>query len=112
MADKALKDALMTNTTSVIILRQRKIDWEDFKKTFDFNDTQVERIKSLNIKKGEYSEFYYLQDENEAILRLIPEPLSHWFSTSDANDKMTIAQMEKDNPELSKIEVLEKLAFG
>jgi conjugal transfer ATP-binding protein TraC len=111
MADKALKDALMTNTTSVIILRQRKIDWDDFKKTFDFNDTQVERIKSLQIKKGEYSEFYYLQDENEAILQLVPEPLSHWFSTSDANDKMLIAEVERENPELSKIEVLEKLAF-
>ncbi|MCB0368899.1 MAG: hypothetical protein KDD45_05465, partial [Bdellovibrionales bacterium] len=112
MADKALRDALMTNTTSVIILRQRKIDWDDFKKTFDFNDTQVERIKSLQIKKGEYSEFYYLQDENEAILQLVPEPLSHWFSTSDANDKMLIAQVEAENPGLSKLEVLEKIAFG
>lgn len=100
----------MTNTTSVIILRQRKIDWYDFKKTFDFNDTQVERIKSLQIKKGEYSEFYYLQDENESILRLVPEPLSHWFSTSDANDKMRIAQIERENPLLTKLEVLEKLA--
>jgi conjugal transfer ATP-binding protein TraC len=99
MADKALRDALMTNTTSVIILRQRKIDWDDFKKTFDFNDTQVERIKSLQIKKGEFSEFYYLQDENEAILQLVPEPLSHWFSTSDANDKMLIAEVEAENPE-------------
>ena len=111
MADKALKDALMTNTTSVIILRQRKIDWDDFKKTFDFNDTQVERIKSLQIKKGEYSEFYYLQDENEAILQLVPEPLSHWFSTSDANDKMLIAEAEALNPGMSKLDVLEMLAF-
>ena len=112
MADKALRDALMTNTTSVIILRQSKIDWDDFQKTFDFNATQVERIKSLTIKKGEYSEFYYLQDENEAILRLVPEPLSHWFSTSDANDKLLIAEAEKQNPTLSKLEVLELLAFG
>lgn len=112
MADKALKDALMTNTTSVIILRQRKIDWDDFKRTFDFNDTQVERIKSLQIKKGKYSEFYYLQDENEAILQLVPEPLSHWFSTSDANDKMLIAEAEAANPKLSKLDVLEMLAFG
>ena len=111
MADKALKDALMTNTTSVIILRQSKIDWGDFKKTFDFNDTQVERIKSLTIKKGEYSEFYYLQDESEAILRLVPEPLSHWFSTSDANDKALIADTEKQNPGMSKLDVLELLAF-
>ena len=111
MADKALKNALMTNTTSVIILRQSKIDWNDFKKTFDFNDTQVERIKSLTIKKGEYSEFYYLQDENEAILRLVPEPLSHWFSTSDANDKTLIAHQEKKNPGKNKLDVLELLAF-
>ena len=111
MADKALRDALMTNTTSVIILRQSKIDWNDFQKTFDFNDTQVERIKSLTIKKGEYSEFYYLQDENEAILRLVPEPLSHWFSTSDANDKTLIANKEKQNPGKSKLDVLELLAF-
>ncbi|MEZ4743992.1 MAG: TraC family protein [Bdellovibrionota bacterium] len=110
MADKALKDALLTNTTSVIILRQRKIDWDDFKKTFDFNDTQVARIKSLQIKKGEYSEFYYLQDENESILRLVPEPLSHWISTSDANDKMRIAQIERENPHLTKLEVLERLS--
>ena len=32
MADKALRDALMTNTSSVIILRQKNIDWDDFKK--------------------------------------------------------------------------------
>ena len=112
MADKALRDALMTNTTSVIILRQSKIDWADFQKTFDFNSTQVERIKSLTIKKGEYSEFYYLQDEREAILRLIPEPLSHWIATSDAKDKTLIAEAERQNPTLSKLEVLELLAFG
>ena len=112
MADKALKDALMTNTTSVIILRQSKIDWDDFQKTFDFNATQIERIKSLTIKKGEYSEFYYLQDDSEAILRLIPEPLSHWIATSDANDKALIAEAEKQNQTLSKLAVLELLAFG
>lgn len=112
MADKALKDALMTNTTSVIILRQSKIDWDDFQKTFDFNATQVECIKSLTIKKGVYSEFYYLQDDREAILRLTSEPLSHWIATSDANDKLLIAETEKQNPTLSKLEVLELLAFG
>ena len=112
MADKALRDALMTNTTSIIILRQSKIDWHDFQKTFDFNPTQVERIKSLTIKKGEFSEFYYLQDEHEAILRLAPEPLSHWISTSDANDKSLIAEAERQHPTLSKLAVLERLAFG
>ena len=111
MCDRSLKDALMTNTNSVIILRQRKIDWRDFQDTFDFTDVQVERIKSLSIRKGEYSEFYYLQDEKDAILRLIPEPLSHWFSTSDANDKALIEGMKEKYPHLSLLERLEKLAF-
>ncbi len=109
MQDKNLRDSLMPNTTSVVILRQRKIDWKDFKETFDFNDAQVEVIKSLQIKKGEYSEFFYLQDENQTVLRLVPEPLSYWICTSDGNDKAKIAQTEKENPHLSKMQVLEKI---
>ena len=112
MTDKTLRDALMPNTTSVIILRQRKIDWDDFQKTFDFNDTQVEQIKSLSIRKGEYSEFYYLQDEKDTILQLRPEPLSHWFSTSDANDKTKIAHLKKQYPEMNLLDILKKLAFA
>ncbi len=111
MMDDSLKDALMTNTTNVIILPQRKIDWNDFQKTFDFNDVQVERIKSLSICKGEYSELYYLQGDRDTILRLIPEPLSHWFSTSDANDKVRISHTEAKFPEMSQLDVLECLAF-
>ena len=108
--DKNLRDSLMPNTSSVIILRQRKIDWDDFKKTFDFNDAQVESIKSLQIRKGEFSEFYYLQDENQTVLRLVPEPLSYWICTSDGNDKAQIAKAIKDNPQKSKMEILKFLA--
>jgi type IV secretory pathway VirB4 component len=76
LSDPELADALLPNTTSVIILRQRKIDWKDFQEAFDFNDAQLEAVKSLDIVKGKYSEFFYMQDEKQAILRLVPEPLS------------------------------------
>ncbi|MCB9092876.1 MAG: TraC family protein [Halobacteriovoraceae bacterium] len=112
LADKNLADSLMPNTTSVFILRQRKIDWKDFQETFDFNEAQVDAIKSLEIVKGKYSEFYYLQDESQTVLRLVPEPLSYWICTSDGNDKARIVEMEKKFPELSKIEILKKLAFS
>ena len=73
MADKALRDALMTNTTSIIILRQSKIDWDDFQKTFDFNATQVERIKSLvRSKKENTASSTISKMKCEAILR--PRP--------------------------------------
>ncbi len=111
LADPEIRDALMPNSSSVIILRQRKIDWKDFQEIFDFNDAQVEAIKSLQVIKGAYSELFFLQDENQSILRLVPEPLSYWICTSDAADKAKIQEMEKAHPELTKIEILKKLAF-
>lgn len=112
LADEELKNALMPNTTTVFILRQQKIDWNDFKKAFDFNDAQVEAIKSIEIVKGSHSEFALLQDDKMSILKLKPEPLSYWICTSDGNDKAMINEKEADNPELTKIEIIEKLAFN
>lgn len=112
LSDPELADALLPNTTSVIILRQRKIDWKDFQEAFDFNDAQLAAVKSLEIVKGKYSEFFYMQDENQTILRLVPEPLSYWICTSDGNDKARIQEMEQKYPGLPKIEILKKLAFG
>lgn len=111
LSDPELADALLPNTTSVIILRQRKIDWKDFQESFDFNDAQVAAVKSLEIVKGKYSEFFYMQDENQAILRLVPEPLSYWICTTDGNDKAKILEMEQKYPDLPKIDILKKMAF-
>ncbi|MBL7542221.1 MAG: TraC family protein [Bdellovibrionaceae bacterium] len=111
LSDKDLAESLMPNTTNVFILRQRKIDWNDFKSSFDFNDSQVEAIKSLEIVKGKYSEFYLMQDKNQAILRLVPEPLSYWICTSDGNEKAKIKEMEDRHPNESKIQILQRLAF-
>ena len=111
MQDKNLRDSLLPNTTHLIILRQRKIDWKDFQKTFDFTDTQVEVIKSLEIVKGSHSEFFYLQDEKQTVLVLEPEPLSYWICTSDGNDKVKINQESRENPNLRKIEVLESISY-
>jgi len=112
LKDRDLADALMPNTTSVFILRQRKIDWDDFKATFDFNDAQVEAVKSLDIVKGRYSEFFFMQDESQAVLRLEPEPLSYWICTTDGNDKAQVAAMREKYPQMPLIEILTKLSKG
>lgn len=112
LKDRDLADALMPNTTNVFILRQRKIDWDDFKSAFDFNDAQVDAVKSLEIVKGKYSEFFFMQDEKQAVLRLEPEPLSYWICTTDGNDKAAVAQMRAASPELPLIDILTKLSKG
>jgi conjugal transfer ATP-binding protein TraC len=105
-------DAIFPNTTHVFILRQRKIDWADFQKTFDFNEAEMNAIKSLRIKKREFSEIFYMQDEKRAILKIIPDELSYWICTSDGNDKSKIQEMEAKFPGKGKLQILEKLAFG
>lgn len=112
LSDPELADSLMPNTPFVFILRQRKIDWGDFKSTFDFNDAQVEAVKSLEIVKGKYSEFFFMQDEREAVVRVEPEPLSYWICTSDGSDKARVAAMRTQNPELPLIDHLTKLSRG
>jgi type IV secretory pathway VirB4 component len=110
LSSQEIKNAIFPNTTSIFVLRQRKIDWKDFQEAMDLNDNEIEVIKSLEIVKGKYSEFYFLQDENRAVLRLTPDPLSYWICTSDGHDKSQIQDLQSQFPNLSKIEVLSKLA--
>jgi conjugal transfer ATP-binding protein TraC len=112
LKDRDLSDALMPNTTSVFILRQRKIDWDDFKSTFDFSDAQVEAVKSLEIVKGRYSEFFFMQDENQAVLRLEPEPLSYWICTTDGNERALISEARAKSPDRPLIDILSTLSKG
>ena len=108
--NQEIKNAVFPNTTSVFILRQRKIDWKDFQECLDFNDDEIEVIKSLTIEKGHFSEFFFMQDENKAIIRLIPDPLSYWICTTDGFDRSTIQEMEEQFPGLTKLEILKKLS--
>ena len=110
LSSEDIKNAVFPNTTSVFILRQKKIDWKDFQTTMDFNDNEIELIKGLEIVKGKFSEFFYMQDDKKAVLRLTPDPLSYWICTTDGNDKAKITQMEEKNPSLSKIKILQLLA--
>jgi len=103
-------DAILPNTTHVFILRQRKIDWADFQKTFDFNEAELAAIKGLTIKKREFSEVFYMQDERRAILKIIPDKLSYWICTSDGSDKAKIQEVRAKFPEESTLQILMRLA--
>ena len=108
--NQEIKNAIFPNTTSVFVLKQRAIDWKDFSETLQVNDSEVSAIKSLEVKKGEFSEIFLAQDSGRSILRIIPDPLGYYICTSDPVDKTLIDQAEKQNPGLSKLEVLKILA--
>jgi type IV secretory pathway VirB4 component len=106
-----IADTILPNSNYVIILRQRRIDWADFQKCFDCNEAELAAIKSLEIKKREFSEVFFMQDEKRAVLRIVPDPLCYWICTSDAGDKFKIQEMKEKNPNLSTLEILLRLAY-
>ena len=93
-----------------MILKQTKVDWEDFGKRLQLNGAEVEAVKSLTSIKGEYAEAFLMQDTNRSILRITADPLAYWIATTDPKDKAEIARMEGEYPGLAKLEVLEGLA--
>lgn len=105
-----IRNAIFPNTTSIFILKQRAIDWKDFAETLQVNEAEIEAIKSLEVKKGEYSEIFFMQDSGKSILRILPDPLGYYICTSDPMDKSAIEEEEKKNPELTKLQVLKQLS--
>ena len=110
LSDPQIAEAILPNTTHVFILKQKKIDWNDFKKTMGLNDAEIAAIQSLEIKKGEYSEVFYMQDEKRSLLRVRPDRLSYLICTSDGKDKAMIEEMVNKYPELSKMDILKLIA--
>lgn len=110
LSDPQIAEAILPNTTHVFVLRQKKIDWADFQKIMGLKDAEIAAIQSLEIKKGEYSEVFYMQDEKRSLLRVRPDRLAYLICTSDGKDKAMIEDMRIKNPELSQIELLKKIA--
>lgn len=106
LKNEEIKNVIFPNTTSIFILKQQKIEWEHFQKALELNDNELEVVKSLEVIKGEYSEFYFIQQQNRSVLRLKPDPLSYWVCTSDPLDKAKISTYQKNNPELSRLATL------
>lgn len=110
LADPQVAESILPNTIHFFILRQKKIDWQDFQKTMGLKDAEVAAIQSLEIKKGEFSEVFYMQDERRSLLRIRPDRLSYLICTSDGKDRGMIEEMKKLNPTLSRLQLLKKIA--
>ncbi|MDB5039164.1 MAG: hypothetical protein JWQ35_2692 [Bacteriovoracaceae bacterium] len=108
--NQEIKNAIFPNTTSIFVLKQRAIDWKDFAETLQLNEAEVGAVKSLEVKKGEYSELFFIQEAGRSILRILPDPLGYYICTSDPADKTLIEEEEKKNPGMAKLQVLKILA--
>lgn len=110
LSDPQIAEAVLPNTTHAFVLRQKKIDWQDFQKIMGLKDAEIKMIQTLEIKKGEFSEVFYMQDEKRSLLRVRPDPLAYLICTSDGKDKAMIEdrliQSQGTSP---KLELLQSL---
>ena len=104
-----IANALYPNTTSIFILKQTKINWKDFGKRLQLNESEVEAVKSLESVKGEYAEIFLMQDNNRVVLKIEADPLAYWMATTDPADKLLIDKVKKENPNFSQLEVLQEI---
>ena len=109
LADEELADAILPNTENVFVLKQKGIDWEDLRERLQLNARELETVKSLETDKGHHGEFFLMKGEKRGLLRLEAAPLAYWIATTDADDRKRIEKAKRDNPELSTLEMLEKL---
>lgn len=106
-----IRKALYPNTAFLFILKQQVDDWKDFQERLNLNDAEAESVKDIKVVKGQYSEFFFKQNDKKAILRMSVDPLAYWICTSDADDKTKIKNVQQENPEWPLIDVLKYLAY-
>ena len=105
-----IANAILLNTAQVCILPQKKIDWEDFSKRMGFSNFETDQIKELQVKKGHYSEVFYIQENKKTILRIVPDYIDYWLCTSDPKDKAVIEQLKEQYPDLNLIDLIHKIS--
>lgn len=105
-----IADSILQNTPNRIILRQSGVNWDEFQKTLNLNNREVEIVKDLKRDKGTFSELLFIQEENKTVLRISPSPLSYWICTTDPQDQKTIDEFVNKYPDLSLINILKKIS--
>ena len=73
------------------------------------SDFETDLIKNLEVKKGHYSEVFYIQENKRAVLRIIPDKMGYWLCTSDAKDKSILKNLKRKHPNLDYIELIQKI---
>ena len=110
LAREELADAILPNTENVFVLKQKGIDWNDLGDRLQLNERELGIVKSLETEKGRHAEFFLMKGGRRGVMRLEADPLAYWIATTDADDRKRIEKAKGENPGLSTMEVLEKLA--
>lgn len=99
---------IINNSPIKYILRLHK-GHEDLKR-FGLNENEIEAIRELEVRPGQYAETFIKFDQDPVIAKLEPTPLDYWIATTDPADCVLEDQARQQNPKWNFYEILKYLA--
>lgn len=109
-AKSKIASAILPNCSVKWLLMQNQIDFEGLKETLSLNDNELEIVKSLRQKRGEYSEAFLIAQDKRASVIIGSTPLEYWIATTDPKDLAVIELDQREHPKKSEIDRLEAIA--
>lgn len=84
--------AILGNTATKFVMLQRG-DSKALQAALKLNGQELSLIQSLEQKKGVYSEGFLIEGVHRQVVRIEPQPLEYWLSTSDAKDNLFLSSL-------------------
>lgn len=104
--DAKIAGVMINNSSVKYILRLKK--GQEKLQSFGLNENEIRAVNDIEVKPGHFAECFIKFDERGVIIKLSPNPLEYWISTTDPHDLAEEAKnRESGTPE---IEMLDKLS--
>lgn len=110
------EDFLSSEIAPVILNNSSTMDILKLKKgteklvQFGLNENQIKQVESLEVRPGRYSQILVVCGNQSAVVQFETSPLEYWISTTHPLDLREEDALRKEMPELSTLEILERLA--
>ncbi|MFA6093848.1 MAG: ATP-binding protein [Elusimicrobiota bacterium] len=108
--DTKAANAIIANSYIKYVLKLTK--GHELLAQFDLNANEVEAVRQLQSKPGEFSDVLVRYGDRSVVARIEPCPLDYWICTTDARDRVKEDDLRARCPGLSEPELLLKLSEG
>jgi conjugal transfer ATP-binding protein TraC len=101
--------ALTNNSATVYLLKHRR-GHDIVARQFHLNAREEEVFRSLEMRRGEYTEALVLHGDHHFLARVVLSPLEYWMATSHPADLKLEAELRRAQPHLPRLDLLRLLA--
>lgn len=106
--DSKISGVMINNSSVKYILRLKK--GHEKLQSFGLNENEIRAVDEIEVKPGHFAECFIKFDERGVLVKLSPNPLEYWISTTDAQDLAEEANARRAVKGITEIELLERLS--